>query len=1482
MNLLQQFVDFLETQKDKPSFLTVKNYKADIGQFISWFEEEFKSPFNPSNLNIQIIEQYKKSRNLSSVSTKRHISSLRKFSFFLKEKGLANLNLFAVKPISERTVTDPWMLKNFKSVLYEYKKSNLTIKNYINDIKIFFEWLSEVSQVENAWEISERNLLDKINFSVINEYRERLVASNFSPRTINRKLSSLRNYIKWGINQGFIQHFSETFQKNVVQEKNVQQPTAYSSFPPARLAQKSLKGASLLFEILFILPLAKTIEETQYLLWKLSGKKIFTKSNKNANSKFLEAKSGLEIPITNIKKEFYAPLNISMRYLSAHARIWHYIRHVRPKWYKRYHSYSITHHLHFAILFILTSALGFGIYNGFYADIQKNKSTLGAISSAPPRVLSFQGKLTDSSNNPITAETNILFSLYDDDNASPSAFLWQETNSVKPDSDGVLSVLLGKNTPIPDTVFSQNSKLFLGITVGNSPELRPRQQIAIVPFASNAETLQGLDPITNSTEVSNVVLALDSSGNLSIAGSKAHTFQAIGGNLIISGSVLSLTTIPGSNSRVEIVPDGIGKIDLSKPIQNSTNNNNLSTAVGSVEFDDIVAILATSSAQAALYINQNSTGPLISASTSGATKFVVENDGTGKFSGGVAINGGDLTSTATTFNLLNSTVTTLNLGGAATSLVLGASTGTVTIKNANANIQGNVALGDAATDTLTFTGRVAQDSDLIPITTSGTSDLGSSSLPWDNAYIDNIYSASSGISGYWQRSAQVLSPTNISDDILTGATATSSALIRLSGTSGNNSWINTGNVGIGTTAPLLKLDLQDNQSATAAAQIYNTNSGINSDGLIIKLGNTSTTAVASTNHFINFETVGVGIVGSIQGNGGKGVTYATSGIADFAEYFKKDKDLEIDFGSVVCLNDNGLVVPCDEKNIMILGIASERPAFLGGENLGNGSIAVGLIGQVETLVTTLNGEIKAGDMLTGSNIPGVAVKTTKAGQIIGKALENLSAIDESKVVGFYDLDNKEYRSKANFPDIPIKPNIIRIVKIYTLVNVSWYDPGAYLANTGNLIIHSTGSNGYLVSGSQNQTLTSIAGFFELVAANIKAGFIQASEVVTSSLIITTDSIIVNGQRLRDYIVSVVDESGIKNQGSGIMSPVSRIDRLYTNIISPLSESLIVRLATPSAEIHDSSFIIQNSSGSAIAKIDDQGNASFSGQLSALNGQFEDASISGTLRARSIFADSIDGLEAKFSKYLMSNNDYFDIASFSAQLAYVPNLQAEQGLFNQGLMVFGGTSLSDLSVVGQLAIGGTMFITQNSIETLGTDLSLQSLRQSGLSIMGGLVYVDTHGNMKIKGDVSVTGKLAVNIISPLPDSDLIVNNASGSGVLSINQKGDIIASGSGTFAKLNFSLVAPVLAVSPTEVIASSSAGVANIAPYYDEITIKNALVTDISVIYITPVGTPSAHSPFLMRQIPNNPTLSLPNGSFTVGVGAPNKNPIPFNWLIVN
>ena len=71
--------------------------------------------------------------------------------------------------------------------------------------------------------------------------------------------------------------------------------------------------------------------------------------------------------------------------------------------------------------------------------------------------------------------------------------------------------------------------------------------------------------------------------------------------------------------------------------------------------------------------------------------------------GDVNIDGGDLTTTSSTFNLLPDTATTVNFAGAATDLVLGAATGTTNVRN-NLDVDGDVNIdgGDLTVSTSTF------------------------------------------------------------------------------------------------------------------------------------------------------------------------------------------------------------------------------------------------------------------------------------------------------------------------------------------------------------------------------------------------------------------------------------------------------------------------------------------------------------------------------------------------------------------------------------------------------------------------------------------------------------------------------------------------------------------------------------------------------------------------------------------------------------
>lgn len=69
-----------------------------------------------------------------------------------------------------------------------------------------------------------------------------------------------------------------------------------------------------------------------------------------------------------------------------------------------------------------------------------------------------------------------------------------------------------------------------------------------------------------------------------------------------------------------------------------------------------------------------------------------------------------------------------------------------------------------------------------------------------------------------------------------------------------------------------------------------------------------------------------------------------------------------------------------------------------GEADGHGKpVIVGLSGRVPVKVSTKNGEIRPGDYITTSDIPGVGMKATEAGHVIGKALTSLSGTGQGTI-----------------------------------------------------------------------------------------------------------------------------------------------------------------------------------------------------------------------------------------------------------------------------------------------------------------------------------------------------------------------------------------------------------------------------------------------------------------------------------------------------
>ncbi|MBT6120358.1 hypothetical protein HOH45_02710, partial [bacterium] len=108
-----------------------------------------------------------------------------------------------------------------------------------------------------------------------------------------------------------------------------------------------------------------------------------------------------------------------------------------------------------------------------------------------PNLISYQGKLTDSSAAPLNGSYTLKFSIYN--SSSDGIELWSETYtgaSAITLTKGHFFVNLGTITSLNRVIFDTNP-LFLGITVESDTEMSPRIALQSVPFAFTASGLEG-------------------------------------------------------------------------------------------------------------------------------------------------------------------------------------------------------------------------------------------------------------------------------------------------------------------------------------------------------------------------------------------------------------------------------------------------------------------------------------------------------------------------------------------------------------------------------------------------------------------------------------------------------------------------------------------------------------------------------------------------------------------------------------------------------------------------------------------------------------------------------------------------------------------------------------------------------------------------------------------------------------------------------
>jgi len=328
---------------------------------------------------------------------------------------------------------------------------------------------------------------------------------------------------------------------------------------------------------------------------------------------------------------------------------------------------------------------------------------------APPRILSFQGRITNASGSPITSATDFVFKIYTVSSGG-SAQWTSKTWNITPDSNGIFSVLLGdtgaSDTTIPSTLFSENATLYLGVTVGADSEMTPRQRIVSSAYALNADALAGYFP--SQTPDINQVPVLDASGNLIFSGAATIGTNSNGaltlapngtGDLIVTngeGSNIQITNTPTSDATINAAsltlnPTGTGSSGtLQGFVISQSDNANTGVFDSLLKLENLKTPETTTNG---LYIENNAASGTLSnginiANTAGTLTDAIEISGTVSnflntasldITGAGAITGATGVTSTGTFDINTSGSTAINIGTSSY-------TGTATIGNSSANI----------------------------------------------------------------------------------------------------------------------------------------------------------------------------------------------------------------------------------------------------------------------------------------------------------------------------------------------------------------------------------------------------------------------------------------------------------------------------------------------------------------------------------------------------------------------------------------------------------------------------------------------------------------------------------------------------------------------------------------------------------------------------------------------------------------------------
>ncbi|MFH2049035.1 MAG: hypothetical protein ABIJ12_06285 [bacterium] len=113
-----------------------------------------------------------------------------------------------------------------------------------------------------------------------------------------------------------------------------------------------------------------------------------------------------------------------------------------------------------------------------------------AVFAAVPNTITYQGRLTNSSGEPIDTTVSMVFSICDD--SAAQVCIWGEVITDVEVVNGLFTVNLGSMTPLTHVFDDENR--WLHVTVGSPGEaIEPPIKLRSVPYAFRVATIDGAD-----------------------------------------------------------------------------------------------------------------------------------------------------------------------------------------------------------------------------------------------------------------------------------------------------------------------------------------------------------------------------------------------------------------------------------------------------------------------------------------------------------------------------------------------------------------------------------------------------------------------------------------------------------------------------------------------------------------------------------------------------------------------------------------------------------------------------------------------------------------------------------------------------------------------------------------------------------------------------------------------------------------------------